>query len=415
MFYTEEDRRAGPADATARRGARPGARRAHRLAGPQGRHPVLGRRGDHRAPRRRGQPHRLRQGHPRPHRAARPREAPCGPARSGCGSWSARSPTTPSSRSTPRASSRPGTSAPNGSRATPPTRPSAAASRCSTPRRTGAPASRCELLTEARDTGRVEHTGWRVRKDGSRFWGDVVITALHDDDGNLTGYAKVTRDRTDLKALEDAQDAFYATFNHDFRTPVTAIKGFVDAIRDADDATHAPCSSTRSSPAPTACSAWSRDWSSSPPSGPATPRSSWPTSTWPRSRAARSHDLSGHFDPARVHVADAVALATRQRGRHAPGRDQPGHQRTEVLPARTRRCDIAFSRGRAGYLRMSVTDQGRGIDPARHRHRSSTSSSAAGWPRTTAAPGSAWPASASSCTSRRAPSRSRARSASARP
>ena len=63
----------------------------------------------------------------------------------------------------------------------------------------------------------------------------MVITALHDDAGNLTGYAKVTRDRTDVKALEDAQDAFYATFNHDFRTPVTAIKGFVDAIRHADD------------------------------------------------------------------------------------------------------------------------------------------------------------------------------------
>ncbi len=92
------------------------------------------------------------------------------------------------------------------------------------------------LLATARATGRVEHTGWRIRKDGSRFWGDVVITALHDESGNLTGFAKVTRDRTDVKALEDAQDAFYATFNHDFRTPVTAIKGFVDAIRHADDA-----------------------------------------------------------------------------------------------------------------------------------------------------------------------------------
>ena len=37
------------------------------------------------------------------------------------------------------------------------------------------------LLTNARRTGRVEHSGWRVRKDGSRFWGDVVITALHDE------------------------------------------------------------------------------------------------------------------------------------------------------------------------------------------------------------------------------------------
>ena len=93
-----------------------------------------------------------------------------------------------------------------------------------------------QLLDVARTTGRVEHTGWRIRKDGSRFWGDVVITALHDDNGELTGFAKVTRDRTDLKSLEDAQDAFYAAFNHDFRTPVTALKGFVDAIRDAQDA-----------------------------------------------------------------------------------------------------------------------------------------------------------------------------------
>jgi PAS domain S-box-containing protein len=91
------------------------------------------------------------------------------------------------------------------------------------------------LLAQARHSGRVEHTGWRVRKDGTRFWADVVITALHDDKGRLTGYAKVTRDRSDVKALEDAQDAFYAAFTHDFRTPVTAMKGFVDAIRDADD------------------------------------------------------------------------------------------------------------------------------------------------------------------------------------
>ncbi len=99
-------------------------------------------------------------------------------------------------------------------------------------RRSGLP---LKLLARARDTGRVEHTGWRVRKDGTRFWGDVIITALHDEGGNLTGYAKVTRDRTDLKALEDAQDAFYAAFTHDFRTPVHALMGYVDAVRDATD------------------------------------------------------------------------------------------------------------------------------------------------------------------------------------
>ncbi|WP_051706536.1 sensor histidine kinase [Nocardioides aequoreus] len=97
--------------------------------------------------------------------------------------------------------------------------------------RDGLPA---RLLQEARRQGRVEHTGWRVRRDGSRFWADVTLTALHDPQGRFTGYAKVTRDRTDVKRLEEAQDAFYATFTHDFRTPVTVIKGFVEALRDAD-------------------------------------------------------------------------------------------------------------------------------------------------------------------------------------
>ena len=62
----------------------------HGLAGPQGRHPVLGRRRHHGPPRRAGQPHRLHQGDPRPHRAARPRGARCAPARSDCACWSAR-------------------------------------------------------------------------------------------------------------------------------------------------------------------------------------------------------------------------------------------------------------------------------------------------------------------------------------
>jgi PAS domain S-box-containing protein len=93
------------------------------------------------------------------------------------------------------------------------------------------------LLAQARLRGRVEHRGWRVRKDGSRFWGEALLTALHDEEGRLTGFAKVTRDRTDVKALEDAQNAFYAGFRHDFRTPVTAINGFAEALRDADPET----------------------------------------------------------------------------------------------------------------------------------------------------------------------------------
>ena len=49
-----------------------------------------------------------------------------------------------------------------------------------------------ELEIAARD-GRLEDDGWRIRKDGSRFWANVVITALHDEEGRLLGFSKVTR------------------------------------------------------------------------------------------------------------------------------------------------------------------------------------------------------------------------------
>ncbi len=52
------------------------------------------------------------------------------------------------------------------------------------------------LLARATERGSVQHEGWRVRRDGTRFWGDVLITALRTPDGELRGYAKVTRDMT---------------------------------------------------------------------------------------------------------------------------------------------------------------------------------------------------------------------------
>ena len=59
------------------------------------------------------------------------------------------------------------------------------------------------LLQLAATAGRVEDEGWRVRKDGSRFWADVVVTALRDDAGELLGFAKITRDATERKRDED--------------------------------------------------------------------------------------------------------------------------------------------------------------------------------------------------------------------
>jgi formate hydrogenlyase transcriptional activator len=59
-------------------------------------------------------------------------------------------------------------------------------------------------LRIARTEGRYEEEGWRLRKDGERFWASVIITALHDKDGKLLGFSKVTRDFTDRKRAEEA-------------------------------------------------------------------------------------------------------------------------------------------------------------------------------------------------------------------
>ncbi|HUQ26578.1 MAG TPA: PAS domain-containing sensor histidine kinase [Burkholderiales bacterium] len=65
----------------------------------------------------------------------------------------------------------------------------------------GVPAS---LLARAEREGHAEHEGWRVRKDGSRFWADVVITALRGQSGFLRGFAKVTRDMTERRQAEES-------------------------------------------------------------------------------------------------------------------------------------------------------------------------------------------------------------------
>ena len=58
-------------------------------------------------------------------------------------------------------------------------------------------------LAEARRVGRFEDEGWRVRKDGTRFWANVVITALRGPDGNLLGFSKITRDLTERREHEE--------------------------------------------------------------------------------------------------------------------------------------------------------------------------------------------------------------------
>jgi PAS domain S-box-containing protein len=92
------------------------------------------------------------------------------------------------------------------------------------------------LLAEAKERGRVDSQGWRCRKDGSRFWADVVITAVFDEQGVHAGFAKVTRDLTERRKLEEERlhrahaeeavrlrDEFLAIASHEFKTPLTSL------------------------------------------------------------------------------------------------------------------------------------------------------------------------------------------------
>ncbi len=60
-----------------------------------------------------------------------------------------------------------------------------------------------ELLKKALETGKASDEGWRLRKDGSCFWGSILITALHDEKNKLKGFLKITRDLSERKALEE--------------------------------------------------------------------------------------------------------------------------------------------------------------------------------------------------------------------
>ncbi len=108
-------------------------------------------------------------------------------------------------------------------------------------RRAGAPQ---RALQAATADGKFEGEGWRVRKDGTRFWASVLIDAMHDDEGKLVGFAKVTRDITEARdaqqRLEEAREQLFQAQKmeaigqltggvaHDFNNLLTIVLGGAD-------------------------------------------------------------------------------------------------------------------------------------------------------------------------------------------
>lgn len=106
-------------------------------------------------------------------------------------------------------------------------------------------AGKCEFeLDVAKREGRFEEEGWRLRKDSTRFWASVTITALRNADGNLVGFAKVTRDLTERREAEEqriklakAEEAerrnheFLAIMGHELRNPLAPMLTALQLMR----------------------------------------------------------------------------------------------------------------------------------------------------------------------------------------
>lgn len=92
-------------------------------------------------------------------------------------------------------------------------------------------------LVAARRDGRVEDEGWRMRKDGSLFWANVVVTAVYDANRQLIGFAKVTRDMSERRRLEELESSsrrmneFLAMLAHELRNPLAPIRNAVTIMQ----------------------------------------------------------------------------------------------------------------------------------------------------------------------------------------
>jgi PAS domain S-box-containing protein len=86
------------------------------------------------------------------------------------------------------------------------------------------------LLKKAFKEGRAEDSRWRMRKDGTKFWGNVILTPIHDDHGQIIGFSKITRDLTEKKEAEEelkkSNEQFFSFFNlNPVATAISSVDG----------------------------------------------------------------------------------------------------------------------------------------------------------------------------------------------
>ncbi|MBF8965279.1 PAS domain-containing sensor histidine kinase [Pontibacter sp. FD36] len=100
-------------------------------------------------------------------------------------------------------------------------------------------------LRKAQEVGRFEDEGWRIRKDGTAFWANVVITPIYNGKKRLLGYSKVTRDLTERRRNEELMhknselikinnelDNFVYAASHDLKAPITNLEGLLQALEE---------------------------------------------------------------------------------------------------------------------------------------------------------------------------------------
>src|SRR6202022_2127032 len=88
-----------------------------------------------------------------------------------------------------------------------------------------------EELRRAEAEGHFEDEGWRLRKDGSKFWANVVITALRDQAGRLRGFSKVTRDLTERKQREEELHQLHRDLERRVQERTTALAASNEALQ----------------------------------------------------------------------------------------------------------------------------------------------------------------------------------------